>query len=155
MNEEKKWTRGLLVTLLPGMLFIVFLFIYPFCYGLFLSLTDADEAFTLANYAKFFTDPWEYRTVGITLGIALPATLLNVVLAIPFAYYMRHGVRGEKLITFFLIVPITLGTVLISEGMLSYMGPNGWLNQLPHGAPPGSKARPPSRTTTWGSSSRW
>ena len=51
-------------------------------------------------------------------------------LAIPFAYYMRHGIKGEKAITFFLIVPITLGTVLISEGMLSYMGPNGWLNQL-------------------------
>ena len=53
-----------------------------------------------------------------------------MILAIPFAYHMRHGMRGEKLITFFLIIPLTLGTVLVSEGMLSYMGPNGWLNQL-------------------------
>jgi putative spermidine/putrescine transport system permease protein len=43
---------------------------------------------------------------------------------------MRHGIKGEKLITFFLIIPITLGTVLISEGMLTFMGPNGWLNQF-------------------------
>jgi putative spermidine/putrescine transport system permease protein len=43
---------------------------------------------------------------------------------------MRRGLRGERIITFFLIVPITLGTVLVSEGMLSFMGPNGWLNQL-------------------------
>jgi putative spermidine/putrescine transport system permease protein len=130
MNEESRWTRGLLIILLPGILFIVFLFIYPFLYGLYLSLTDADGVFTLANYIKFFTDEWESRTVGITLSIAVPATFLNVILAIPFAYHMRHGIRGEKLITFFLIVPITLGTVLISEGMLSYMGPNGWLNQF-------------------------
>jgi putative spermidine/putrescine transport system permease protein len=43
---------------------------------------------------------------------------------------MRRGVPGERLISFFLIVPVTLGTVLISEGMLTFMGPNGWLNQL-------------------------
>jgi putative spermidine/putrescine transport system permease protein len=130
MNDEKRWSRSLFLILLPGIVFVIFLFIYPFLYGLYLSLTDADGALTLANYIKFFTDPWESRTIGITLKIALPVTLLNVLLAIPFAYYMRHGIRGEKLITFFLIIPITLGTVLVSEGMLSYMGPNGWLNQL-------------------------
>ncbi len=43
---------------------------------------------------------------------------------------MRRGLKGEKLVTFFLILPITLGTVLISEGMLTYMGPKGWLNQF-------------------------
>lgn len=131
MNDtEKRWTRSLFLILLPGIVFIIFLFIYPFLYGLYLSLTDAEGAFTIGNYIKFFTDPWESRTIAITLKIALPVTVLNVLLAIPFAYYMRRGIRVEKLITFFLIIPITLGTVLISEGMLSYMGPNGWLNQL-------------------------
>ena len=56
--------------------------------------------------------------------------MINVGLAVPFAYFMRRGMRGEKLITFLLIVPITLGTVLVSEGMLTFMGPAGWLNQL-------------------------
>lgn len=129
-NSEKRWTRALFFMLIPGIVFIMLLFIYPFIYGLFLSLTNSDGAFTLGNYIKFFTDEWESRTIGITMGIALPATILNVVLALPFAYVMRHGIKGEKLITFFLIVPITLGTVLISEGMLTYMGPNGWLNQF-------------------------
>ena len=78
MNEESRWTRGLLIILLPGILFIVCLFIYPFLYGLYLSLTDADGAFTLANYIKFFTDQWESRTVGITLSIAVPATAVAV-----------------------------------------------------------------------------
>lgn len=130
MSEEKRWDFSLLMVLLPALLFITFLFIYPFFYGLFLSFTDADGNFTLANYLKFFTDNWELRTIWVTLSLALPATVINVLLAIPFAYYMRHGVKGEKLITFFLIVPITLGTVLISEGMLTYMGPHGWLNQF-------------------------
>ncbi|HBE77157.1 MAG TPA: ABC transporter permease [Firmicutes bacterium] len=130
MSEEKRWDFSLVLTLLPALLFISFLFIYPFLYGLFLSFTNADGNFTLANYARFFTDNWEFRTIGVTLGLALPATLINVLLAIPFAYYMRHGMKGEKLITFFLIVPITLGTVLVAEGMLTFMGPHGWLNQF-------------------------
>jgi putative spermidine/putrescine transport system permease protein len=129
-NSENKWSRSLFFMLIPGFLFLILLFIYPFVYGLFLSLTNEDGGFTLGNYIMFLTDEWESRTIGITMGIALPATLINVILALPFAYMMRRGMKGEKIITFFLIVPITLGVVLIAEGMLTYMGPNGWLNQL-------------------------
>jgi putative spermidine/putrescine transport system permease protein len=122
--------RGALVLLVPAIAFIALLFLYPFAYGLFLSFTKPDGSFSLANYTRFFSDARDLRTIFVTLQIAVPITFINVILAVPFAYYMRRGLRGEKAITFFLIVPITLGTVLISEGMLSFMGPNGWLNQL-------------------------
>jgi putative spermidine/putrescine transport system permease protein len=127
---ENKWNKSLWLLLLPSLFFIVFLFIYPFFNGLYLSLTNASGQFTLENYMKFFSDPWEVRTIWITLLVSVPATLINVFLAVPFAYYMRHGIKGEKMITFFLIVPVTLGSVLIAEGMLTFMGPNGWLNHL-------------------------
>lgn len=116
--------------LVPAIAFLVLLFLYPFAYGLYLSLTDANGVFTLANYFRFFSDAWDSKTVLTTLWISVPITFINVALAIPFAYFMRRGMRGERIITFFLIVPITLGSVLIAEGMLSYMGPRGWLNQL-------------------------
>jgi putative spermidine/putrescine transport system permease protein len=32
-------------------------------------------------------------------------------------------------VTTILVIPITLGTVLIAEGMLTYFGPKGWLSQ--------------------------
>jgi len=119
-----------MILLVPAIIFLVLLFLYPFAYGLYLSLTNAKGDGTFANYLRFFADPRDFRTIWTTLWIAVPITFINVGLAIPFAYYMRRGLRGEKLVTFFLIVPITLGTVLISEGMLSYMGPKGWLNQF-------------------------
>lgn len=122
--------RGALLLLIPAIVFILLLFLYPFGYGLFTSLTNGDGSFTLANYIRFFHNARDLRTIGVTLGIAVPVTLLAVGLAVPLSYHMRRGVPGEKLITFFLIVPVTLGTVLVSEGMLSFMGPNGWLNQL-------------------------
>jgi putative spermidine/putrescine transport system permease protein len=132
MNAAKDWTNkgGALVLLVPALVFIVLLFLYPFAYGLYMSLTKADGTLSLANYARFFQDARDLRTIGVTLGIAVPVTLLAVGLAVPLSYHMRRGVPGERLISFFLIVPVTLGTVLISEGMLTFMGPNGWLNQL-------------------------
>ena len=28
-----------------------------------------------------------------------------------------------------LVIPITLGTVMVAEGLLTYLGPRGWLNR--------------------------
>ena len=128
MKGSAKRGPGLLLA--PAIVFVVLLFLYPFAYGLFLSLTKEDGSFTLNNYLKFFASARDFRTIWVTLQISVPVTFINVALAVPFAYYMRRGLKGEKIITFFLIIPITLGTVLVSEGMLTFMGPKGWLNQL-------------------------
>jgi putative spermidine/putrescine transport system permease protein len=122
--------NGALLLLVPAIVFIVLLFLYPFGYGLVKSLTTSDGSFTIANYTRFFSNARDLRTIGVTLGIAVPVTLIAVGLAVPLCYHMRRGIPGEKIISFFLIVPVTLGTVLISDGMLTFMGPNGWLNQL-------------------------
>ncbi len=59
------------VTLLviPAVLFVLALFVYPFLYGLVLSFHPKDGGW-LANYAKFFSEPFLYDTIGITLVIA-------------------------------------------------------------------------------------
>lgn len=128
--KVKKFDKSIPLLLLPSLLFLAFLFIYPFIYGFYLSITNKAGEFTLSNYITFFTTYWELRTIWVTMIISLPVTILCVAAAVPFAYYMRKGLKSEKLITVFLIIPITLGTVLVSEGMLTYLGPKGWVNQL-------------------------
>ena len=113
---------------LPGVLFVLGLFIYPFLYGLFLSLTPKQGG-VLANYITFFSDPFLYDTIRTTLLIAVPATLLNVLLSIPVALRVRR-MKWQRLLTTILVIPITLGTVLVAEGLLTYLGPRGWLNRL-------------------------
>jgi putative spermidine/putrescine transport system permease protein len=110
----------------PAALLVAALFIYPFAYGLLLSFEPA-KGHWLANYVQFFSSDRLWPTIGITLKLALPATLINVGLALPIAYRMRVPSRGQKWLTTVLVVPITLGTVLIAEGMLTYFGPRGWL----------------------------
>jgi putative spermidine/putrescine transport system permease protein len=117
--------------LLPSILYLVALFVYPFCYGVVASLQPMGMAgFSLGNYLAFFLDPWQTRTLWVTASIAVPNTLLTVLLAVVVAYPMRRGIRFERTVTTLLVLPIALGTVLVAEGINGFYGPKGWLNQL-------------------------
>src|SRR5689334_11519896 len=118
-----------LLLVVPAAAFMLLLFIYPFVYGLLLSFNPKQGGW-LANYAFFFSTDNEWPTIWTTLRLALPATLINVGLALPIAYKMRNKSRYQRWVTTILVVPITLGTVLIAEGMLIYFGPKGWLSQF-------------------------
>ncbi|SDX19189.1 putative spermidine/putrescine transport system permease protein [Amycolatopsis xylanica] len=118
-----------LLLLVPGVVFAVALFLYPFLYGLQLSFTPKKGG-PFSNYAEFFRDPYLRNTMWTTLWIALPATLINVLASIPIAYVMRGKMRGKRTLTTILVVPITLGTVLTAQGLITYTGPAGWLNKV-------------------------
>jgi putative spermidine/putrescine transport system permease protein len=117
-----------LLLVAPAALFMLLLFVYPFLYGLLLSF-EPPQGGWLANYRKFFTTDNLWGTIWTTLRLALPATFINVGLALPIAFKMRQKSRYQRIVTTILVVPITLGTVLIAEGMLTYFGPKGWLAQ--------------------------
>lgn len=118
---------GTTLMVLPAFVAILALFVYPFCYGLWLSFQPKDGSI-LGNYARFFSDPFLYDTIGTTLRIALPVTILNLVLAVPIAMRVRL-MRRQRLLTTILVLPVTLGTVLVAEGLLNYLGPQGWFNR--------------------------
>jgi putative spermidine/putrescine transport system permease protein len=117
-----------LLLLVPALVFVVLLFLYPFFYGFGLSF-QPEEGGPFASYQRFFSDAYQRNTIWITLKISLPAALLNVLASVPIAYRMRGRFRGKRLLTTLLVVPITLGTVLTAQGLLNYLGPTGWFNR--------------------------
>lgn len=118
---------GVTLLVMPGVLFVLALFIYPFLYGLVLSF-HPKQGGALANYVTFFSNPYLYDTIWTTLVIAVPVTVLNVVLSVPVALRVRL-MQHQRLLTTILVIPITLGTVMVAEGLLTYLGPRGWLNR--------------------------
>ncbi|HTZ80210.1 MAG TPA: ABC transporter permease subunit [Stellaceae bacterium] len=118
---------GVTLLLLPAALFIIALFVYPFIYGLVLSI-EPKTGDWLANYRKFFSEAFLYDTIAKTMWLALPSTLVNILISVPVAMRVRL-MRRQRLLTTILVLPITLGTVLIAEGLLNYLGPQGWLNR--------------------------
>jgi putative spermidine/putrescine transport system permease protein len=117
---------GTTLLVLPGLLLMLLLFIYPFAYGIADSLSPAEGPW-YANYAKFFGDPFQSRTIAATLWLALPVTLVNLALAVPIAFRVRL-MKRQRLLTTILVLPITLGTVFVADGLLTFLGPRGWFN---------------------------
>ncbi len=75
----------LLLLLVPGVLALVLLFVYPFLYGLRLSFQPQQGSGVFANYRTFFTDSYLRDTIWITFKLALPAALINVLASVPIA----------------------------------------------------------------------
>lgn len=125
--------RGLdrtLWLLVPGLVFVIVLFVYPVLYGLQLSFQPTEGGGPFANYSKFFADSYLFDTIWLTLRLALPAALINVLASVPIAYRMRGRMRGKRILTTMFVLPITLGTVLTAEGLLRYFDPTGWFNKV-------------------------
>lgn len=118
---------GTTLLVLPGVILTLVLFIYPCIYGVVDSLSPAKGPW-YANYKIFFTDPFQYKTIAATLWLSVPVTIINVVVAIPIAFRVRL-MRRQRLLTTILVLPITLGTVLVADGLLNFLGPRGWFNK--------------------------
>jgi putative spermidine/putrescine transport system permease protein len=117
--------------LLPSFLYVLVMFVYPFLYGVYQSLHPLKmDGFSLANYIAFFSDQYQYKTVGITFRLAVPNTIIVVAFGLLFAYSMRRGILLERTITTILVLPISLGVILLSQGILGFYGGKGWLNQM-------------------------
>ncbi len=121
--------------LLPGILFALVLFVYPFVYGMGLTVQPSARIAEqwgngiFANYVAFFNDPFIFDSVWITLKLAIPVALFNVIISVPIAFKLRGKFRGKRTLMTLLVLPITLGTVLTAQGMLIFLGRQGWLNK--------------------------
>src|SRR2546425_6688959 len=49
--------------MLPAAIYLLVMFVYPFAYGVVLSLQAKDGGLSLANYLAFLLDPWQARTI--------------------------------------------------------------------------------------------
>jgi putative spermidine/putrescine transport system permease protein len=112
----------------PAAVFMVAFFVYPLCYGVGLSFQAPGGP--LAAYRGFFGDSYERNSIWITLALSLPVAVLCVVAAVPVAYRMRGAFRGKGLLTAVLMVPMTLGSVFVADGMIDFLGPNGWFDRV-------------------------
>ncbi|HJP75759.1 MAG TPA: ABC transporter permease subunit [Pseudonocardiaceae bacterium] len=119
-----------LLLLLPAVIVIAGLFLYPFLYGISISFQPQSGGGAFANYRSFFTDPYQVGSILKTLRLALPVALVSVGLAAPLAFQCRRDFRGRKLVTLVVMLPITFGSILIAQGMPRVFSPYGWANLL-------------------------
>ena len=117
-------------------------FVYPFLYGLVLSFNP--KAGGCSSPITSPSSPTRSSTTPSGPPSALPSRspCSTSLLAVPIAFRVRL-MRRQRLLTTILVIPITLGTVLVAEGLLNYLGPQGWFNRTLIAARPDRQPGPP------------
>ncbi|TVT25381.1 sugar ABC transporter permease [Amycolatopsis acidiphila] len=116
-----------LLLLIPAVAIVGLLFVYPFVYGVLISFSPENGG-AWANYRDFFTDPYQSQTIWYTVRLALPVAAASLLIALPLAYRLRRDFRGKRVITLLFLLPVTLGSVVLSEGLTTIFSPSGWVN---------------------------
>ncbi len=113
-------------------LFVAF-FVAPLVVLIALSLHGeiAMRTWTLANYAKFFGDPFNYSILWETLLLGVKATLLCLAFGYPIAWICtRASPRMQSVIVFLVILPILTSVVVRTFGWIVILGRQGVINQI-------------------------
>jgi putative spermidine/putrescine transport system permease protein len=108
-------------------------FVAPLCVLIAMSLsTDAElHGFTVAHYAKFFTDAFNYSILWSTIVLGVKATLLCLLFGYPIAWICsRAHARWQTVLLFLVILPIMTSVVVRTFSWIVILGRQGVLNQI-------------------------
>ena len=90
-----------------GMIALYALFlIYPMAYLIRQSVIDGETgAFTMANFAKFFSKSYYFDTLFNSFKVSIAATVLSLAIGTPLAYlFSIFKIRGKSLLNILIIV---------------------------------------------------
>jgi putative spermidine/putrescine transport system permease protein len=127
-------TAGMLIV--PASIFVAFCLLAPlailFRYSLNEFVTTKKvmvEAVTLANYVKFFTDPYYTTILGVTVRVAVTVTAVCLVVGFPLAYVVaRTQSRFKHLLIISIVLPLFVGNAVRAAGWMTVFGNRGFLN---------------------------
>ncbi len=89
------------------------------------------SAFTLENYAKFFSDPYYLTVLATTIKISLLCTVLALVLGFPVAYVLaKSQSRFKSIFIILLVFPLLVGNVVRAAGWMTILGDAGFINAI-------------------------
>jgi len=102
--------------LLPVIVLLVAITIFPLLYSLIVSLTnlrltsmEGPKFVGLKNYYEIlFHDKRFWRSLYNTFTIAVPALVLEAIIGLGIALLLNRGIRGKKIITVLLILPVVI-----------------------------------------------
>jgi putative spermidine/putrescine transport system permease protein len=89
------------------------------------------EAVTVANYVKFFTDPYYLAVLGTTLWVSLLVTVICLVAGFPAALFLaRTRTRFKSLLILAVVLPLFVGNAVRAAGWMVAFGQKGVINAI-------------------------
>lgn len=136
--DQRTRSHGLTATALlaPATIFVAICLLAPLAILFRYSLNDfvaakkmMVEAVTVANYIRFFTDPYYTSILWTTVRISVTVTAVCLVLAFPLAYVVaRTQSRFKHLLIILIVLPLFVGNAVRAAGWMTVFGNKGFLN---------------------------
>jgi len=90
------------------------------------------QALTLANYARFFSDPFYLGVLGKTIAVAMISTFVALVLGVPAAYFLARlsAPRLKSALILLTVIPLLMGNSVRTAGWMVLLGDRGLCNAI-------------------------
>jgi multiple sugar transport system permease protein len=128
----------MLLFIMPTMIILVLMNIYPLFYSLYLSFTEysvigkeAPKWVGFANYIKILSDERFWSNFAITGRYAIISVALQMLIGFSLALLLRDKFKGSGIVTTLILVPMMLSPVVVglfwrlmfhpSQGIVNYM----------------------------------
>ncbi|ACZ40698.1 ABC transporter permease [Sphaerobacter thermophilus] len=119
---------GYFLLLLPTLIALLALFVYPIGRLLVTSFFDPD--FTLEHYQRIFSVPVYLRVMQTTLSIAALVTVICLLLAYPLAYFLSTlSARASRILIIFVLVPFWTSILVRTYAWMVLLQKQGVLNR--------------------------
>ncbi|MCF7943733.1 MAG: sugar ABC transporter permease [Spirochaetia bacterium] len=133
---SKRFTPFLLI--LPSLMIILGLFLFPFIYNVFLSLNDWSQGggrhvfAGLQNYNRLFRDENFINSIRISLKFTVYSVLIEFLLGLGIALLLDGVTRGKKLLRVLIVIPMAITPIVssLTWKTLIYSTSFGVLNYL-------------------------
>ena len=108
--------RGSLV--IPYGVFMVLFVIFPLLLIFYFAFTDANGNFTLNNWGTIFSEPSNWKVIGLTFLIAAITTLICLVIAYPIAYLLSNKKYNKNIVLVYIfLLPMWINFVIRTIGL--------------------------------------
>ena len=113
---------------LPGVGFLTAAFALPLA-ALLVTSFQGEAGWTLAGYAKFFGDPFNYAVLGNTLKSAIIITLACLIIGYPTAFVLARATgMFQATLLLALVLPLSVGVVVKAFAWTILLRSNGLVN---------------------------
>ena len=135
-HQWKSNTLPALVTVGPVAIMLVLLVAIPLIYVAVMSFCTTDNyynvvfQFSAENYKKLMS-PDYVKIYGQSIAIAFFTTVLCILIGYPFSYIIaRTKSKKKQLFYMLVIIPFWTNSLIRIYGWRTFLGTNGWLNNL-------------------------
>ena len=124
----RTWHPSPALLLIPGLLVILFLFLWPLGQMIYFSFTDPTVGF--ANYVRFFETPSEIRSLITTMEVSFLSTLICAIVGYLYSYTMlRSSKTVSNLLMVAVVLPMGVSILVRTFSLQAILRDTGIINQ--------------------------